>query len=141
MRYYPATSQSRGLQTLSRLRRRLENPDPVTLAPVLFDLSEWADLAVAPHETVERAATLVRVFAEDFEFFSKNADRILAGEEEENIPCSDAARPLWVAVSEAAGMAEELRELTRNPPPPLNDVPEWLERAMDRALAAVSTKH
>ena len=54
---------------------------------------------------------------------------------------SDAARPLRVAVSETAGMAEELRELTRNPPPPLNDVPEWLERAMDRALAAVSTKH
>ena len=141
MRYYPATSQSRGLQTLSRLRRRLDDSAPrEALAPVLFDLSEWADLAVAPNETVERAATLVRVFAEDFEFFSKNADAILAGEEE-NIPCSDAARPLWVAVSEAAGMAEELRELTRNPPPPLNDVPEWLERAMDRALAAVSTKH
>ena len=54
---------------------------------------------------------------------------------------SDAARPLWLAVSEAAGMAEELRELTRNPPPADAETPAWLERAMDRALAAVSTKH
>ena len=141
MRYHLPWSAARGAQLLGRLRRRLDNSERrQALASTVFDLAEWSNMNPAPNETVERAATLIRLFAEDFEKLSPAADRILAGEEE-NIPCSGAARPLWVAVSEAAGMAEELRELTRNPPPADAETPAWLERAMDAALAAVSTKH
>lgn len=140
MRYYLPWSAARGAQLLKRLRRQLDNSARrKALASTVFDLAEWSNMNPAPNETVERAATLIRVYAESFEKLSPAADLILAGQEE-NIPCSDAARPLWVAVSETAGMAEELRELTRNPQP-YTEVPEWLERAMDAALAAVSTKH
>ena len=141
MRYFLPWSAARGAQLLGRLRRRLDNSECLTaLSSTVFDLAEWSSMNPAPNETVERAATLIRLFAESFEKLSPAADRVLAGDEE-NVPCYPTARPLWVAVSEAAGMAEELRELTRNPPPPLNDVPEWLERAMDAAIAKVSTKH
>ena len=140
-KYKPGIA-ARGRVLLALLRHRLRvGARREALATAVFEIGEWANTAPAPHETVERAATLIRVYAERFEKLAAAADLILAGEEE-NIPCSDAARPLWLAVSEAAGMAEELRELTRNPPPALDgETPEWLERAMDRALAAVSTKH
>lgn len=140
MRYYLPWSSARGAQLLGRLRRRLDSSEHrKALASTVFDLAEWSSLWPASAALIEHAATMVRVFAEDFEGLAPAADRILAGQEE-NVPCYPTARPLWVAVSETAGMAEELRELTRNPQP-YTETPEWLERAMDRALAAVSTKH
>ena len=139
MRYYLPWSAARGVQTMNRLRRRLKSgAGKQALASTLFDLGEWSSLWPASAALIEHAATMVRVFAEDFEGLAPAAALILAGQEE-NVPCHPTARPLWLAVSETAGLAQEMRDFVVTQP--YSEAPAWLERAMDAALAAVSTKH